>query len=127
MFGGLAVYLHGRMMMVIAESPGDREYRGEKFSFDIWNGIMLPMERSSHDSLQREFPDLVSHPVLGKWLYLPMTSPAFEYHIERIAQLMKLDDLRFGVYPKPRGERKSKKKVSKKKSKKKKVIKNKRS
>lgn len=130
MFGGLAVYLHGRMVMLLTESPGEREYRGEKYSFDIWNGIMLPMDRSAHESLQQEFPDLVSHPVLGKWLYLPMSSPSFELHIERIAKMIKLDDMRFGIYPKPRGQRKTKKKtltkkVSKKKIAKRKVIKKK--
>jgi hypothetical protein len=125
MFGGLAVYLHGRMMMVIAEDPGEREYRGEKYSFDIWNGIMFPMERSAHESLQSEFPDLVSHPVLGKWLYLPMSSPSFELHIERMAHLIASDDVRFGVYPKERGVRKTKKKPLKKKVTKNKIIKRK--
>lgn len=124
MFGGLAVYLFGRMVMVIMENPGDRTYRDQEFPFDVWNGVLLPVERSSHESLQQEFQELISHPVLGKWLYLPMSSRSFEEHIERIARLIKQDDMRFGVYPKPRGERKSKskkkskKKVSKKNSKK---------
>ncbi len=123
MFGGLAVYLHGRMMMVIMENPGDRSYRGKEYSYEVWNGVLLPMERSSHDSLQREFPELVPHPVLGKWLYLPMSAPAFELHIERIAQLIKLDDFRFGVYPKPRGKKKSSpQKRAKKKTQRKKAL-----
>ncbi len=117
MFGGLSVYLNGRMVMVIMETPGDREYKGTTSPFDLWNGVLMPMERSSHESLVREFPDLVPHPVLGKWLYLPMSSPSFEYHIELIARLIEQDDLRFGVYPKPRPARgNDKKKTAKKKS-----------
>lgn len=117
MFGGLSAYLYGRMVMVIMETPGVREYKGITSNFDLWNGVLLPMERSSHDSLMRDFPDLVSHPVLGKWLYLPMSSPNFESHMERISQLIKQDDMRFGVYPKPRGEKSSKKKKIQKKAK----------
>jgi len=39
MFGGLATYLHGKMIMVLMENHGERSYRGQSFEFDSWNGI----------------------------------------------------------------------------------------
>ena len=71
MFGGLAAYLMERMVMVLAESPGETSYRGKDYHFEIWNGIMFPTEQTHHASLIAEFPGLRPHPVLGKWLYLP--------------------------------------------------------
>jgi hypothetical protein len=117
MFGGLAAYVHGRMVMVIFENPGDKEYRGEHFSYDIWNGILFPTEREFHGSLFEQFPEFVSHPVLGKWLYLPMSTPHFERDVECIGNLIQKDDSRFGIYPKPKKRRPMKSKSVKKQKK----------
>ncbi len=100
MFGGLAAYVHDKMVMLLMETPGEQEYRGEKYPFDIWNGILLPTEREYHESLQNEFNNLCQHPVLGKWLYLKMEDPDFEPTINTISSLICKNDPRFGVYPK---------------------------
>ena len=92
MFGGLAVYLHGRMVMFLFEDPTDRD----------WNGICYPTMREYHESLLREFPDLVNHSVLPKWLYLPMTAENFETVVNEISELIRRDDARFGIYPRPK-------------------------
>ena len=68
MFGGLAAYLDGKMIALLAESPGDREWKGQTFDFEIWDGLLIPTSREHHESLQKEFPYLLNHPVLGKWL-----------------------------------------------------------
>ncbi len=102
MFGGLSAYVHGRIVMVLCESPGDRLWRGKTYSFDIWNGILIPTEREFHSALIKEFPSLINHPVLSKWLYLPMTTSDFEEVAEKVAHLITKDDERFGVVPKPR-------------------------
>ena len=100
MFGGLSAYLHGRMVMVLAESPGERSYRDKTYSFDIWNGIMFPTERAHHVSLQKEFKRLKTHPVLGKWLYLEAMDENFETLAGELAACIARGDERFGIYPK---------------------------
>jgi len=66
MFGCRVCYVHGRLMLVLAE--------GE----EPWNGVMVCTAREHHAELIREFPRLVSHPVLGKWLYLSLGHEDFE-------------------------------------------------
>ncbi len=131
MFGGLAVYVHDKMMMMLTEEKGKKEYRGVKYKFEIWNGILYPTDREHHESLLEKFPQLVQHPVLGKWLYLNMAENEFESIANEIAELISKNDFRFGIYPKEK-KRKSKsrtksneKKVIKKKSSKKKTKKKK--
>ncbi|MCB9073193.1 MAG: hypothetical protein H6623_06195 [Bdellovibrionaceae bacterium] len=120
MFGGLAVYVHGRMVMVLMESPGDKSYRDQVFPFDIWNGVLLPTDRPYHASLKNEYASLVEHPVLGKWLYLPMLASTFEVDIEKIAKQIRHNDERYGVVPSmKKRQKKDAKKINKKKMRKK--------
>lgn len=98
MFGGLSAYLHGRLVMVLVEDPGDRSYRGKTYRFDIWNGIMFPTEKAHHESLMKEFPDLMPHPVLGKWLYLGAPSENFETTARELASRILQDDRRLGIW-----------------------------
>lgn len=98
MFGSEAVYLNGRLVLVLAvgEEP--------------WNGILLPTERKFHPALQREWAPLKSHPVLGKWLYLPQSESDFEEIASDILTHIRRADERIGVEPKPRKLRKVAKK-----------------
>ncbi|MBF0557524.1 MAG: hypothetical protein HQL08_01960 [Nitrospirae bacterium] len=97
MFGCLAVYLHGRMMLLLSE--GD----------EPWNGLLIPTDYQFHDSIRDEFKDVVQHPVLKKWLYLPENTEDFETAAENIVHAIHLDEARFGVEPKERKPRKKKK------------------
>jgi len=99
MFGCLGAYVQGRMVMVLTEDPGDQSYRGKKYAYDIWNGIMLPTDRCHHESLIKEFGVLRSHPVLGKWLYLPAEDENFEILAREIGMRIAQGDPRFGVEP----------------------------
>jgi hypothetical protein len=108
MFGGLAVYLDGLMVMMICESPGDRRWRGKKYAFDIWDGVLFPTERAHHASLIGAFPYLVPHPVLPKWLFVSVVQEDFEDHCRRLARRIAAGDPRFGVVPKPRKPRRKK-------------------
>jgi len=99
MFGCLAAYVHGRMVMALAEDPGEKSYRGKSYAFDLWDGIMIPTEREFHDSLQKDFPGLTPHPVLGKWLYLPARHADFEEAAQRMGRLIARGDPRFGIEP----------------------------
>ena len=97
MFGGLAAYFMDRLVMVLTESPGEKSYRGKDYSMEIWNGILFPTERGYHEELVRDFPALMPHPVLGKWLYLPFCQEDFEEMAIRLGELVLSEDPRFGV------------------------------
>ena len=111
MFGGIAAYVHDKIVMLISEETDTKEYRGKSYDFDLWNGILIPTEREFHGDIQKQFKNLVQHPVLGKWLYLQMADADFESTASEIAELISKNDHRFGVFPK---EKKKRKKVKKK-------------
>ena len=90
MFGCLAVYLHGRLMLVLAS--------GE----EPWNGLLIPTEHQFHDAIVKEFSDVVQHSVLKKWLYLPEATEDFETVASDIVEAVRMNDQRFGVEPKER-------------------------
>ncbi|WP_374000951.1 hypothetical protein [Bdellovibrio bacteriovorus] len=125
MFGGLALYYQGQLKFLLSENPGDYSYRGQKYDFEIWNGVLIATDRIHHDSLLKQFPFLVNHPVLPKWLYLPFTFEGWEDRIELILRLAKTSDPRVGIWPQEKSRKKSKvaKKSSKKKVTQKKVAK----
>ena len=99
MFGGLCAYYRGKMVAVLMESPGERTYKKIKSPFDLWDGLLIPTSREYHESLKSEFTDLVEHPVLGKWLYLPKTTETFENVSSQIVRLIRREDERFGIIP----------------------------
>ena len=112
MFGGLALYLDGRMVAVIAESLESdteaRTWRGKDYGFVIWNGILFPTERVHHPSLLSQWNELLPHPVLPKWLYLPQSSSRFEVIMPMIATAILKRDPRFGIEPKSKKKKKKK-------------------
>lgn len=99
MFGGLAIYYLDLMCFCLMESPGDREYRGENFDYDIWNGVMVCTDFVHHDSLIKDFPGFENHPVLKKWLYLPQSHEDFESTIESVVESTLKGDERIGIVP----------------------------
>lgn len=97
MFGCLAIYLHGKLMLVLAS--------GE----EPWNGLLVPTEHQFHTAIMRELRDVVQHPVLKKWLYLPEATEEFESSASDIVDAIKINDERFGVEPKERVSRRKRK------------------
>jgi hypothetical protein len=93
MFGAKAVYLDGKI--VLCFSTGE----------EPWRGLLVPTDPSRHDALRAEFPALIVHSVLGKWLYLPESADAFERTATALVQLVRRRDPRLGVVPKPRKRR----------------------
>lgn len=115
MFGGLAGYRGDKIVICIMENPGEREHMGKKYDFEVWNGLLFPCERDQHDSLQKDFPELRPHPVLPKWLYLPMETDHFESDAESIIKLIARGDQRLGVIPVKKKKTKKTKMTKKKK------------
>jgi hypothetical protein len=87
MFGCLAVYLGQKNTMVLAESPDD----------DVWNGVLIPTFHEHHESLMEQCEGLAPHPVLKKWLYLPLKHPQFEEGIEGLVLAISRRDPRIGI------------------------------
>jgi hypothetical protein len=87
MFGCLACYVHGRLMLALA--AGDPP----------WDGVLVATAREHHGALRALVPALRVHPVLRKWLYLAAAEDGFEREARRLAELARADDPRVGVEP----------------------------
>lgn len=111
MFGGYAFYLDNKMVLAVFDSPGDRKYKNITYDFDLWSGCLFPTEREHHKAILELFPQLFSHPVLGKWLYLPEQTESFEDIVTEIIKHIAKRSPLFGILPKEKG-----KKISAKKS-----------
>jgi len=107
MFGGLALYYQGQLKLVLMENPGETTYRGRSYDYDIWNGLLVCTERSFHDSLVKQIPSLVLHPVLPKWLYLPFAREGWEDVAVALTRLVRGADPRIGVWPQEKRKGKS--------------------
>jgi hypothetical protein len=90
MFGTKAAYLDGRL--VFCFSAGE----------EPWRGMLVCTERAHHESLVREIPALVAHPVLPKWLYLSDSTDAFDRLAERLVAMARKRDPRIGINPQNR-------------------------
>jgi hypothetical protein len=97
MFGGLAVYLFGRQMMVLVEPTRTGRWQ--------WHGVLVCTEHANRAAIIREFPQLAPHDILTKWLYIDSGHADFEATLERVAGAIARDDPRFGIHPRPRKER----------------------
>ena len=94
MFGGLAAYVHERMMLVLVEPTKTGRWK--------WHGVLVGTDRTHHASIRLQFPALAPRFVLGKWLYIDSTHQQFEATMDGVAQCMIRNDRRFGVVPRSR-------------------------
>jgi len=89
MFGGLAAYLFGRQMLVLVEPTKSGRWN--------WHGVLVCTDFQHHAPIQSEFPALMPHQVLRKWLFIDSTHEDFETTMEAVAKQMASNDPRFGV------------------------------
>jgi hypothetical protein len=97
MFGGLAAYLFERQMLLLVEPTKSGRWN--------WHGVLICTDYEQHASIQAEFPALVPHAILRKWLFIDSTHEHFESTMEAVAKHMAANDRRFGILaksPKPR-------------------------
>ena len=87
MFGCQAVYLFGRLVLVLAAKE------------EPWNGLLVCTSRECHSALMGEYPSLQPHPVLGKWLYLAQSHDTFEETAQELILRLVKNDPRIGVEP----------------------------
>jgi hypothetical protein len=91
MFGGLAAYLHERLMLVLVEPTKTGRWK--------WHGVLVCTAHEHHASIRADFPALQPHAVLRKWLYVDSAHDDFESTMEGIARRMARNDRRFGIAP----------------------------
>ncbi len=88
MFGSKTVYLDGRLTLCFIARK------------EPWRGLLVCTEHAHHESLRKDFPELVPHAILPKWLYLPESLDSFERVAERLVKLAARRDPRIGIVPK---------------------------
>jgi hypothetical protein len=89
MFGGLAAYLFGRQMLLLVEPTKSGRWK--------WHGVLVCSNYEHHSSIQAEFPALMPHQVLRKWLFIDSRHEDFEFTMEAVAKRVASNDPRFGV------------------------------
>jgi hypothetical protein len=94
MFGGLAAYVFGRMMMILIEPTKTGRWK--------WHGVLLCTEHAHRPAIVAEFPALAPHVILKKWLYIDTRDEDFEQTMEGVAKAIAGGDRRFGIHPRPR-------------------------
>src|SRR5229473_6867507 len=77
MFGGLAAYLFERQMLVLVEPTKSGRW--------TWHGVLICTGHEQHASIRAEFPALMPHAILRKWLYVDSTHDDFESTMEAVA------------------------------------------
>jgi hypothetical protein len=87
MFGTKVAYIDGKLVLCFSAKA------------EPWRGVLVCTDRMEHASLMAQFPALVPHPILGKWLYLPESADEFERVAEHLVVLAKRRDPRIGVIP----------------------------
>lgn len=107
-FGGLSIYVFGKMVAFLCEHPGDKEWRGKKFKNEIWNGCLIPSRREHHESLLIKIKGTIVHPVITKWLYIPQSSKYFESSMFQLVEMIQKKNELIGVEPEIKSKKKSK-------------------
>ena len=92
MFGGLAVYLFERQMLVLVEPTKSGRWK--------WHGVLVCTSHTHHASIQAELPSLLPHALLAKWLYIESSQEHFESTMEAVVKRIGSNDPRFGIEPK---------------------------
>ena len=98
-------YFMRKLFSFDAAHLDNRLYLAVSAGKEPWNGLLVCTAREHHASLLAQFPQLVSHEVLGKWLYLSQSHAEFESVAMELANLARRRDSRLGVESKARARR----------------------
>ena len=91
MFGGLAAYVHERLMLLLVEPTKSGRWK--------WHGVLVCTGFEDHASIRADFPALTPHDILRKWLWVDSKDDGFEETMEAVARRMARNDPRFGIVP----------------------------
>jgi hypothetical protein len=96
MFNYLDCHIHGRLSLLLSSGA------------EPWNGLLIPTDHQFHNSISRDYKNIVQHPILKNWLYLPEASEDFESDSQEIVEAIRMNDPRFGVEPKEKVKKRKK-------------------
>ena len=106
MFGCHAVYVRGRIVLILRQRKTHREA----------NGVWLATSKEHHQRLRKLFPSLGSISVLGKgetnWQMIPERARDFEESIVQVCDLIVKGDPGIGKLPRPKSSPKKRVAVS---------------
>lgn len=91
MFGGLAAYLHERLMLLLVEPTKSGRWK--------WHGVLVCTGFEDQPSIRADFPALTPHDILRKWLWVDSKHDGFEETMEAVARCVAGNDPRFGIVP----------------------------
>ncbi|WP_413293763.1 TfoX/Sxy family DNA transformation protein [Bdellovibrio sp. HCB185ZH] len=94
MFGGFAYYLDEKIILITFEA-------GHKSK---WNGCMFPVEHELQSKALQQFPILSPHPILPKWLYLPIETEGFDEWVSDILRVALRPNSIWGSLPKEKSK-----------------------
>jgi hypothetical protein len=81
--GGMAYYLDGKLVLILVEKDKPTyEHKGVEYPFDLWNGVILPIEYRKQGAFFLKFSFLENHPGNRDWLYIPVESENFEDEVQ---------------------------------------------
>lgn len=85
--GGMAYYLDMKLVMILVEDPESTyEHKGVSYTFQIWNGCILPVEYKKQSAFFLKFSFLENHPANKDWLYIPVQSENFEDEVRQFVR-----------------------------------------
>lgn len=103
MFGCLAIYHDGKILLALREKDGQPED----------NGVWLATTPEHHASLRKDLPSLRSIRMFGPgesgWQILPASEPSFETEVEKAIRFIKKGDPRIGKVPQSKKSKRKKK------------------
>lgn len=82
-YGGMAYYLDAKLVLILVEKDKPTyEHKGVQYPFDLWNGVILPIEYIKQSAFFLKFSFLENHPGNKNWLYIPADSENFEDEVQ---------------------------------------------
>ncbi|WP_413288419.1 hypothetical protein [Bdellovibrio sp. HCB337] len=93
--GGMAYYLDDKLVLILVEQRDSTyEHKEVTYPFQIWNGVILPIEYKKQSAFFLKFLFLENHPANKDWLYIPADSESFEEDVKPVLrEIMKRNPL----------------------------------
>lgn len=83
--GGMAYFLDMKMVLILVEqSDSTYEHKGVTYPFQLWNGLILPIEYKKQSAFFLKYSFLENHPANRDWLYIPAESENFEEEVRLV-------------------------------------------
>jgi hypothetical protein len=84
----------------------------KKYKIDVWNGCLVPTNREHHADLLKLIKGTMIHPVIEKWLYLPLKSEHYEDSMNQLVEMIKRKNTLIGIEPNLKSKKPKTKKIS---------------